>query len=495
MARTTPGSLVGQEIGGHEIVQLLGAGGMGEVYLARHKVLGVPRAIKVLQDQYQAGDANAAARFQREAMALAQLQHPGVVQVVDYGRLPNGWPFLCMEYIVGPTLDERIERDGPMGLPDALAVLVQLARVLQFAHGRGMVHRDLKPENVLLRNGDPHQPTVIDFGLVRLVSREMMTKLTADRQVVGSPLFMAPEQASGMGDITGAADVYALAGIAYVLLSGDAVFSDRPILALIVAHGVEAPQRLSTRCPGIPKRLDDVLLACLAKKPADRPSAEELVAHLSALQQEVGVGGQTAPPPVPAMAMDRTMMASAGQGPAVPLAPAPAAREPRPGASGIRQAPMAPIEAAPAGVAEAGDWLLSPSGADPTGVLEALANQSLAVVMDLAVVLAAQDPELSSLLGNLEPVERRLSDLEIDTAVLEAELADASGAAHAALEQRCAEAHRQGAALREQVAAIKGALLRRVGAMRAAAPASASHLFDELDALITRANETRRSLG
>src|SRR5688572_25008247 len=212
-ARNRRGTLVGQVVDGHELIRVLAAGGMGEVYLARHMRLGVLRAIKVIRDN-QREDANAAERFSQEAQVLSRLQHNSIVQIIEFGELDNGWPFLAMEYVEGPNLDQLVEGLGPLGLADALLVLEQIASALDYAHRQNVVHRDLKPANVLLRGGDVRQVKVIDFGLARTLS-DARARLTAQGQMVGSPLYMAPEQAEGSLDASSAVDSYALAGVAY----------------------------------------------------------------------------------------------------------------------------------------------------------------------------------------------------------------------------------------------------------------------------------------
>src|SRR5688572_20135149 len=194
------GPLLGHLIHGHEIVRMLGAGGMGEVYLAREQSLGALRVIKVIHDDHRENE-QARKRFAVEAMSLSHLQHTNIVQVIDYGRLDNGWPFLLMEYIDGPNLDDEIDHKGPRSIPETLTIVAQIAAALDYAHRAEVVHRDLKPGNVLLRHGDPRQVKVIDYGLARVLSQDMVTRLTADRQIMGSPQFMAPEQATGALDV------------------------------------------------------------------------------------------------------------------------------------------------------------------------------------------------------------------------------------------------------------------------------------------------------
>jgi serine/threonine protein kinase len=224
-------------------------------------------------------------------MALSRLQDENIVRVWDFGRLADGSLYLEMEHIEGPDLHDRVSMQGPLNLLDGLKVLMQVASALEYAHGQGIVHRDLKPANIILQESNPDWVKIIDFGLVKLVSEEVITKLTKDNQVLGTPLFMSPEQCMS-SDVTPAADIYTLGGIAYYIFSGDAVFPGMPPMATVVAHYEREPDRLSGRCPylGIPEELDELLLRCLAKKAEDRPSADELVSGLQSILALVARG-------------------------------------------------------------------------------------------------------------------------------------------------------------------------------------------------------------
>jgi len=277
-------TLAGRLVDGYELLRILATGGMGDVYLARHVKLGVQRAIKVICSN-QRFDPKVAARFEREARVLARLQHNSIVQIVELGRLEEGWPYFVMEYVEGPSLDQMLESRGMMRVADALLVLAQIANALAYAHAEGIVHRDLKPANVLLRNGDLQQVKIIDFGLAHIIDEDIV-RLTARGQLIGSPAYMAPEQARGVLEITPAADVYALAGVAYLLLSGDPPFTIRRPVELICAHATKMPPRLSERLADLPMMLDDLLFACLSKEPELRPPAGKLASHLTRLARE-----------------------------------------------------------------------------------------------------------------------------------------------------------------------------------------------------------------
>ena len=282
--------MIGEILDGHEILRPLGAGGMGEVYLAR-TADGDLRALKIVRADRQAAQ-QAASRFKREVLALGKLQHPNIVRILDAGRLPTGSLYLAMEYVAGPDLHSAIGWDGPFVLGDGLKILVQLAAALAYAHEHGIVHRDLKPQNIILEDGDPGHAKIIDFGLAKLVEGEGLTRLTEDQQALGSPLYWAPEQSSN-SNVGPPADIYALAGIAYYVLSGTPMFKSRPAVALVYAHTHETPEPLADRCSGVPlpRGLDDLVRACASKIPAQRPTASQLVVELDRMLAETPSSG------------------------------------------------------------------------------------------------------------------------------------------------------------------------------------------------------------
>jgi serine/threonine protein kinase len=273
--------LIGRVVDGHEIVTSLGRGGMGEVYLARSPS-GALRAYKILRGDMLQG-AQAAARFRREVTLLDRLKHPGIVQILQTGQLEDGL-YLAMEYVDGPDLQGAVDKHGPFSVADALKILIQLAEALAFAHHHKIVHRDLKPANVLLGGGDPARAKIIDFGLAKLAADEGLTRLTEDEQVLGSPLYLAPEQSSS-SSVGPEADIYALGGLAYFALTGTPLFAPRSAVAMVYAHVHETPESLAVRAPDLelPAGLGELIAACVAKAPADRPSAAQLVAELGPL--------------------------------------------------------------------------------------------------------------------------------------------------------------------------------------------------------------------
>lgn len=276
--------MIGEVVDGHEILRPLGAGGMGEVYLAR-ATTGALRALKIVR----ADDVTAkAGRFRREVLTLRRLDHPNIIQLVDAGTTHTGALYLGMEYVAGPDLQTAIDRNGPYPVSDALAILTQLASALAYAHGAGVVHRDLKPNNIILCEGDPERLKIIDFGLAKIAVEEGLTRLTADQQVLGSPQYWAPEQSTN-ANVGPEADVYALGGIAYFALSGAPLFPSRPGVALVYAHQHAPPEPIAERCAGIPlpPGFAELIAACVAKQPNERPTAAQLLAELEEIRSRV----------------------------------------------------------------------------------------------------------------------------------------------------------------------------------------------------------------
>jgi serine/threonine protein kinase len=277
----------------YEILGPLGSGGMGQVYRARRLRLGDEVAIKVVQTSDDA-PADLHERFLRESRASAQLRHPGIVAILDFGVDAARQPYMVMELLSGPSLADEIEIQAPMPPPRVAAILGEVASALQLAHDQGITHRDLKPANIVLhRYGSGEQAyKVIDFGLAVIKSRTDETRLTDPNLFLGTMAYAAPEQVYG-AMIGFAADIHAIGVIAYEMLTGVRPFDAADRIALLNQVLSLQPAKPSERRSGIPPAVDDVVMRALAKEPGERwPS---VVAFAEALGQAAGGAVLTAP--------------------------------------------------------------------------------------------------------------------------------------------------------------------------------------------------------
>jgi serine/threonine-protein kinase len=274
-------SLVGQTLDGrYQVEARIGRGGMGDVYLARHLLLGSKVALKVLAAE-RAGDDNAARRFVREAQSAFRVDHPHCVRVIDLGSCESAL-YIAMEYLDGRTVADELRADGPVSSGRAARVGSQVADALGHAHGLGLVHRDLKPENIMLvrRGDDPDFVKVLDFGLARIFDERgdlagtaiSLSPLTKDGLVFGTPEYMSPEQASG-GQVGPQSDVYALGAVLYHMVTGEVPFSGQTFTEILSRHVRETPVPPRLRAPAlaIAPALERLILECLDKRPARRP--------------------------------------------------------------------------------------------------------------------------------------------------------------------------------------------------------------------------------
>ena len=270
---------IGTILGEHyRVTRLIGVGGMGAIYEASHLGAGKRVAVKLMSKEL-AAHPEALARFRREVKVTTELAHPNIVDVFDFGETPTGEPFLVMEFLDGEDLGHRLERDGRVALNIAVQIVKQVASALSVAHAEGVVHRDLKPDNVFLlrvANGAVVADgavfaKVVDFGISKVL-KAATTQLTVARAVVGTPEFMAPEQASGRIDwIDHRTDQWALAVLSWHMLSGRLPFW-KPEVNLILTQVIgEEPTSLHPDlAPLIPPEVDKVLRRALSKKREDR---------------------------------------------------------------------------------------------------------------------------------------------------------------------------------------------------------------------------------
>ena len=279
-----------REIGSYELVSRLGEGGMGEVWVARHRMLARPAAMKLIRPELLGTDwrsrDRAIARFRREAKATALLGSTHTVDIYDFGLTEEGAFFYVMELLDGLSLETLVRRFGPVAPARAVHLLRQVCHSLGEAHASGLIHRDIKPANIFTcRLGpDVDYVKVLDFGLVKRTEQTESTQLTGDHGTAGTPAYMAPEMALGQDDVDSRADLYALGCVAYWLLTGETVFTGETPMATLIAHVQSKPVPASQRTEiYIPPALDDLVLACLAKDPGDRPqTADDLDRRLAA---------------------------------------------------------------------------------------------------------------------------------------------------------------------------------------------------------------------
>jgi serine/threonine protein kinase len=285
---------VGALVGPYRLVKLIGRGGMGVVFEARHERIGQRAAIKLLRPEKRTDvSSSALRRFLLEARALSRLSHPGLVRVFDCGETPTSGPWIAMEYVDGESLRDRLVRlrdEGRrMALGDALRIARQIASAVAAIHEASIVHRDLKPDNIMMV-ADEEAPSgerikLLDFGIAKLLDGEASN--TTEGAVLGTAGYMAPEQCAGVAEIDGRADVYALGVLLYELLAGARPFSGNAF-SIMQQHVFDAPPPIESRAPGLPEGLPGLISAMLAKDPSKRPGIHALVEQLRALQHSAG---------------------------------------------------------------------------------------------------------------------------------------------------------------------------------------------------------------
>lgn len=281
-----------RQFGQYRLMEKLGAGGMGEVYKAEHVLLKRPCAIKLIKAASET-DAASIARFEKEVKTTAKLTHWNTIEIYDYGRTDDGTFYYVMELLPGKSLEELVEKHGPLPPERVIYLLRQVCGALQEAHSVGLIHRDIKPANIFAsqRGGVYDVAKLLDFGLVKERNDKADTGAKYG-SFSGTPLYMSPEQASAYEDVDGRADIYSLGAVAYYLLTGQTPFTSKNVLELLAAHRnseVAPPSRLA---PTIPADLDQVILKCMAKKASERfQDADELRKALD----QCGVASQWGP--------------------------------------------------------------------------------------------------------------------------------------------------------------------------------------------------------
>jgi tRNA A-37 threonylcarbamoyl transferase component Bud32 len=260
-----------RQFGQYRLKRRIGAGGMAEVYLAEHQLLKRPCAVKLIRPGVVT-DPRDMQRFEREVRLTAKLSHPNTVEIYDYGRTEDGTYYYVMEYLKGLSLDELVYRNGALPPGRVVYLLRQVCGALREAHAAGLVHRDIKPSNIFAARpgGLGDFAKLLDFGLVLPAEILGEATLTGERQILGTPHYMSPEQAKGSHKPNERSDIYSLGAVAYYLLTGRPPFDANERIAVLIAHArdpVEPPSRVRR---GIPQDLERVVLRCLAKPPEQR---------------------------------------------------------------------------------------------------------------------------------------------------------------------------------------------------------------------------------
>jgi eukaryotic-like serine/threonine-protein kinase len=269
----------GYLISAYRIERLLGMGGMGWVYRARHEITARSVALKILREDQLAFD-RSIDRMMREATILASVSHPGIPRFYECGMLDDGRPWIAMELVEASSLAQRMQR-GPLDPDFVIDFVVSVAEVLAAAHARGVTHRDLKPDNIILAPDDPRFPVrVIDWGIAHHLTG---TRFTNMNEAIGTPTYMAPEQARG-GPAGGHCDVYGLGVVAFQALTGRAPFVGASSVEILVQHLNRPAPALAPRCPDAPYGLVELVERMLAKSFAERPAAAEIKSSLGKLR-------------------------------------------------------------------------------------------------------------------------------------------------------------------------------------------------------------------
>jgi len=275
-ARAQAASAAPHVAGDYTLLQRIGSGGMGDVYMARHALLARPTAVKVMRTNL---DEKAGLRFQREVQLASQLRHPNTIQIFDFGKTDDGRYYFSMEYLPGITLQELVKQSGPLPPARALFVLQQICASLREAHQRGFIHRDIKPLNVMLceLGGEYDVVKVLDFGLVKDVTDPNPTLDSGDRSVFGTPSYMAPERLVGGAKVDRRCDIYSVGAVAYYLLVGAHVHSAGPAAELLARIVRDDVPPLPESNAAVPAPLDELVRQCLSKAPEKRPESVDVI--------------------------------------------------------------------------------------------------------------------------------------------------------------------------------------------------------------------------
>ncbi|MEO8707258.1 MAG: serine/threonine-protein kinase, partial [Kofleriaceae bacterium] len=315
---------IGETVGNFEIISLLGAGGMGQVYLAQQKSIKTKVAIKVLQTDISTKQSHIQ-RFFNEAVAVSQIHHAGIVKIFDVGFHTSGEAYLVMEYLQGETLTSRIAAKTRLPLGAVADFGRQIASVLDATHQANITHRDLKPDNIFLirdnelANGE--RVKVLDFGIAKLVKPEGAPESTRMTGMglgsVGTPNYMSPEQWHSLAEADWRTDAYAFGCVAFEMTCGRPPFIGVSMADVCAQHLGEPPPVPSSLVPGVPRALDDLILRLLEKEPDGRPTMREAMQVFTDLGKTEGITLSTVPPKanvISPLATQPTVIDKSGEG-------------------------------------------------------------------------------------------------------------------------------------------------------------------------------------
>jgi serine/threonine-protein kinase len=412
-------------VGKYRIERTLGAGGMGAVFLAENVDLGRKVAIKVLLPQ-AAGNAEMVARFRQEARAAAAIGHPGIVDVLDLGRTEEGAEFIVMEHLRGETLGDRLTREGPLSVAAALEILGRLLDALEAAHRHGIVHRDLKPDNIFLVSEPVPTVKILDFGISKLSAQHEQVVRTATGAVMGTPLYMSPEQALAERDIGPSTDLYSLGAILYQMLGGRPPFTTDNAARLLLMVTSEMPAPVTTLREDLPGPLGALVMDLLKKDPTERPgSATEIRQRLAGMGLST-VGASKVDETLPPLSTDETLapLPAAATGPGDNGRALAETELSQPGVTGPGAAPQTgdlDVALAPPGRPRTGLWvgggvvllalssypLIRYLGKEPAPVSTARARDSAAPTTPDAAAVVQSTPDARSSVDQKAPPDAK----------------------------------------------------------------------------------------
>lgn len=284
--------------GKYRLIRRIGSGGMAEVWAATNRFTERQVAIKILGREITEREPETKQRFLNEAKVSARVDHPNVVEVIDVGQTDAGQLFIVMELLSGVTLEAALHRRvPPMTFHELAHVMIDVASAMEAAHAAGVVHRDLKPANIFLhRTRTGVRPTVLDFGVAKFRSEAHAPELTLAGTVLGSPLYMSPEQARGETDVDGRADIFAFGGILFEAVTGHRAFEAKNFNALIVKIATTRPKDIDEDAPNVPESLRKVVRVCLEPALEERAASfTEVLALLRAAVPELAKNNQRIP--------------------------------------------------------------------------------------------------------------------------------------------------------------------------------------------------------